>query len=125
VASWRAHSSFDHWIFDFPLIDWAELSSHSAKRIFMTTKSILIPAALAIALVVGTSSAPVQAAGCLEGAAVGGAAGHLAGHHTLVGAGVGCLIGRHEANKNERDNAYRNEREDAAQEREFGGGGRW
>ena len=88
----------------------------------MTTKSILIPAALAIALAVGTSSAPVLAAGCVEGAAVGGAAGHLAGHHTLLGAGVGFLIGRHEANKTER---YRNEREDAAQEREFGGGRRW
>jgi len=88
----------------------------------MTSKSFLIPAALAIALVVGASSAPAQAAGCVAGAAVGGAAGHLAGHHALLGAGVGCLIGRHEANKNER---YRNEREDAAQEREFGGGGRW
>jgi len=88
----------------------------------MTAKAILIPAALAIALAVSTFSAPVQAAGCLEGAAVGGTAGHLAGHHTLLGAGVGCLIGRHEASKQERE---RNERDDAAQEREFGGGGAW
>jgi hypothetical protein len=30
---------------------------------------------------------------------VGGVAGHYAGHHGLLGAGAGCLIGRHYANK--------------------------
>ena len=42
---------------------------------------------------------PVQAKGCLKGAVVGGAAGHFAGHHGLLGAAAGCVIGRHEANK--------------------------
>src|SRR5271165_7575223 len=40
-------------------------------------KSILMPAALAIALTVGVTSAPVRAAGCLKGAAIGGVAGYL------------------------------------------------
>jgi outer membrane lipoprotein SlyB len=45
---------------------------------------------------------PVEAKGCLRGAAVGGAAGHLAGHHGILGAAAGCVIGRHEANKRDR-----------------------
>lgn len=89
----------------------------------MTTKSILVPAALALALTVGAAPS-VQAAGCLKGAAVGGFAGHLAGHGWL-GAGAGCAIGRHEANKHEREETRRNAYEDSRQEREFGGGGRW
>ena len=68
-------------------------------------KSILMPAALAIALAAGLTSGPLQAAGCLKGAAVGGVAGHLAGHHGLLGAGAGCVIGRHEANKHARERA--------------------
>ena len=68
-------------------------------------KSILMPAALAIALAAGLTSGPLQAAGCLKGAAVGGVAGHVAGHHGLLGAGAGCVIGRHEANKHARERA--------------------
>ena len=41
----------------------------------------------------------MEAKSCLKGAAVGGAAGHLAGHHGILGAAAGCVIGRHEANK--------------------------
>ena len=44
-------------------------------------------------------SQPASAAGCLRGAVVGGVAGHYVGHHGLVGAGVGCAIGHHEAEK--------------------------
>jgi hypothetical protein len=51
-----------------------------------------------------------NAAGCVRGAAVGGVAGHLAGHHTLAGAAIGCAVGHHEAAKrarDERDDRYR------------------
>jgi hypothetical protein len=68
-------------------------------------KSILMPAALALALTAWLTPAQVQAAGCLKGAAVGGVAGHFAGHHGLLGAGAGCIIGRHEANKHARERA--------------------
>ena len=66
---------------------------------------ILMPAALALALAAWLTPAPVQAAGCLKGAAVGGVAGHVAGHHGLLGAGAGCIIGTHEANKHARERA--------------------
>jgi hypothetical protein len=44
----------------------------------------------------------------LKGAVIGGVAGHYAGHHGLLGAGAGCIIGHHEANKHarERERAY-------------------
>ena len=38
----------------------------------------------------------------MKGAIVGGAAGHVAGHHGLMGAAAGCAIGHHEAKKNEK-----------------------
>jgi hypothetical protein len=67
---------------------------------------ILVPAALALAVTaVSLSATPVSAAGCLKGAVIGGAAGHYAGHHGLLGAGADCLIGRHEANKHAREHA--------------------
>jgi len=78
----------------------------------------------AVTVVLAFNAAPVQA-GCLQGAAVGGVAGHLMGHHALLGAGAGCLVGHHEANRAARDEAARHQREDAAQEREYGGSGRW
>ncbi|MGS1032125.1 hypothetical protein [Burkholderia glumae] len=40
-----------------------------------------------------------DAADCLKGAAVGGVAGHVAGHHALLGAAAGCAIGHHQAAK--------------------------
>jgi hypothetical protein len=48
-------------------------------------------------------SPPAQAKGCLKGAVVGGAVGHYTDHHGLLGAAAGCLIGRHEAAKRERE----------------------
>ncbi|MGA8758652.1 MAG: hypothetical protein WB611_20495 [Stellaceae bacterium] len=63
-------------------------------------KLSMLPAALAIATTVGWLATSAHAAGCLKGAAVGGIAGHVAGHHGALGAGAGCAIGHHEANKN-------------------------
>jgi len=41
-----------------------------------------------------------NAEGCIKGAVVGGVAGHFVGKgHGLLGAGAGCAIGHHEANK--------------------------
>jgi uncharacterized protein YcfJ len=64
-------------------------------------KRVLIAAAL-VAMTGALPLAPANAAGCLKGAMVGGVAGHYVGHHGLLGAGVGCLIGRHHANKTAR-----------------------
>jgi hypothetical protein len=55
---------------------------------------ILCTAILGIAL----APAAAEAKGCIKGAIVGGVAGHLAGHGK-VGAVAGCIIGHHEANK--------------------------
>ena len=64
-------------------------------------RTILI-AVGALALTLG-SLAPAEAAGCLKGAAVGGVAGHVAGHHGVLGAAAGCVVGRHNANKSARE----------------------
>ena len=56
-------------------------------------------------LAAGLAGGPANAAGCLKGAAIGGVAGHFAGHHGLLGAGAGCLIGHHEASKHARERA--------------------
>ena len=47
-------------------------------------------------------SSATFAAGCLSGAAVGGVGGHLAGHHGVAGAAVGCAVGHHMAVKKQR-----------------------
>ena len=71
-------------------------------------KSILLPAAFAVAVAgLALSSTPAPARGCLKGAVIGGVAGHFAGHHGLLGAGAGCVIGHHEASKHARERAYR------------------
>ena len=66
-------------------------------------KYMLLPAAFAFLMAAGW--VPVQAAGCLKGVAVGGVAGHYAGHHGVLGAGAGCVIGHHEATKHAREKA--------------------
>ena len=66
----------------------------------------LVLAALAASLLAGVVAGPAYAAGCLKGAAIGGVAGHFMGHHGLLGAGAGCLIGHHEAAKHARESAH-------------------
>jgi uncharacterized protein YcfJ len=58
-------------------------------------KPLIICAAI---LAVAFSCTTAEAKGCIKGAIVGGVAGHLAGHGK-VGAVAGCIVGHHEANK--------------------------
>jgi hypothetical protein len=67
-------------------------------------KSMLVAAAAMLA-VIGLSSGPSEA-GCAKGAVIGGVAGHFIGHHGLLGAGVGCAIGHHEANRRDRERGW-------------------
>ena len=60
-------------------------------------KTSILVIVLVISLTVFSQAA--QAKGCLKGAVVGGVGGHVAGGHGLLGAGAGCLVGRHIANK--------------------------
>jgi uncharacterized protein YcfJ len=71
-------------------------------------KSIAIAAGLLLAAT-AFSAAPAEAAGCLKGAVVGGVAGHYMHHHGLLGATAGCVIGRHEANKQARQQTQQNQ----------------
>jgi len=64
-------------------------------------------------LLAGLAGAPAYAAGCLKGAAIGGVGGHFLGHHGLIGAGVGCLIGHHEAAKHARERAATQHQQDS------------
>ena len=64
-------------------------------------KSFSMQAAAIFAMALLPVSA--NAAGCLKGAAVGGMAGHVAGHHGLLGAGAGCALGHHSASKHARE----------------------
>jgi hypothetical protein len=65
-------------------------------------KWILTTACAAAISVVSLSGA--DAKGCIKGAIVGGVARHVAGHGKL-GAAAGCVIGHHEANKPDPNNA--------------------
>jgi hypothetical protein len=58
----------------------------------------------AITLAAVSMTAPADAKGCIKGALIGGTAGHFAGHHGVLGAAAGCIVGRHEANKAARQN---------------------
>ena len=64
----------------------------------MNRKLVTLVAASSMLFVTGA----VYAKGCLEGAAVGGVAGHVAGKHGAVGAAGGCAVGHHEANKKDK-----------------------
>jgi hydroxyethylthiazole kinase-like sugar kinase family protein len=71
-------------------------------------KSIVIAAGVLLAAT-ALSPAPAAAAGCLKGAVVGGVAGHFMHRHGVLGATAGCLVGRHEANKQARQQAQQNQ----------------
>jgi hypothetical protein len=72
----------------------------SVKKAMMFAAGMLVLA--------GAAAMQPAEAGCLSGAAVGGVVGHFAGHHGLIGAGVGCAVGHHrEAMRyRERDEYY-------------------
>src|SRR5579875_1564695 len=91
-------------VFALPAFTVAEPDSFRKETLM---RAIVIPAAVAVAamLTAGPMAGSAQARGCLKGAAVGGVAGHLLGHHALLGAGAGCLIGHHEASKRARERA--------------------
>ena len=65
-------------------------------------KTLLTCAVLALGLAISTGAA--DAKGCIKGAVVGGAAGHFAHHHGVLGAAAGCVIGHHMANKKAKEN---------------------
>ncbi|HXC29761.1 MAG TPA: hypothetical protein VNV38_17520 [Stellaceae bacterium] len=70
-------------------------------------KKIVIAFAVApLALLALATSHSAQAEGCLRGAVAGGVIGHFAGHHGLIGAGVGCAYEHHEATKRMREQQY-------------------
>jgi hypothetical protein len=70
-------------------------------------KKIAILAAVApLALLTLAAPHSAQAAGCIRGAIAGGVIGHFAGHHGLIGAGVGCAYEHHEATKRMREQDY-------------------
>ena len=64
-------------------------------------RSVFIVALAVAALSLGAAPR-LEAKGCIKGAIVGGIAGHYAGHGVLGAAG-GCVVGRHLANKQARE----------------------
>lgn len=72
--------------------------------------NIMKTAIIALALISSLTlfSQAAEAKGCLKGAVVGGVGGHLAGGHGVLGAGAGCLVGRHMANKKSKQEAVGN-----------------
>ena len=64
----------------------------------MSRKIVLI--ALTSAMLAATGAA--QAKNYIEGATVGGVAGHVADKHGTAGAVGGCAIGHHEASKKDK-----------------------
>jgi len=68
------------------------------------------------------ASGGAQAKGCLEGAAVGGVAGHVAGKHGVIGAAGGCAIGHHEAGKKEKEQEQQQQQQQTARAAPAAGG---
>ena len=67
----------------------------------MKKTMILVAGMLAVSGI--AMSQPANAAGCVRGAIAGGVMGHYAGHHGLIGAGIGCAYEHHEATKRTRE----------------------
>jgi hypothetical protein len=68
----------------------------------LVMKSMIVAAAATLAIF-GLLSGPANAReGCVKGAVIGGVVGHVVGGHGLLGAGAGCMIGRHEADRHDR-----------------------
>lgn len=63
-----------------------------------------VTAAACVAAISFALAPAADAKGCIKGAIVGGVAGHMAGHGKL-GAAAGCVVGHHEANKKDPNNA--------------------
>ncbi len=91
------------WVADGPAVD---ATRSYVKRLLLedvgpfaseVNMKLLLVALVASGLALVSTGA--DAKGCLKGAVVGGAAGHFAGHHGLLGAAAGCAIGHHQANK--------------------------
>ena len=61
--------------------------------------------AIGLGFAVFAAATVAEAKGCIKGAIVGGVAGHYAGEHGVLGAAAGCVVGRHQANKRDRQNA--------------------
>lgn len=64
----------------------------------MRVSTLLIAASLL------SGSLATAQAGCVTGAIVGGIAGHMVGHGKL-GAAAGCVVGHHEAKKDQQRQA--------------------
>src|SRR5277367_3646669 len=73
---------------------------------FVVKKIAILTAVAPLALMVLAIPHSAQAAGCVRGAIAGGVIGHYAGHHGLIGAGVGCAYEHHEATKRMREQDY-------------------
>lgn len=64
-------------------------------NVLETTRMRKVFFILILGSAVPSVSTMANSKGCLNGAAVGGVGGHVAGHHGLIGAAAGCAIGHH------------------------------
>ena len=64
-------------------------------------RKILLMAVLSITA--GALPGITSAHGCIKGDVVGGAVGHVAGHHGMAGAAIGCAVGHHRAKVREKE----------------------
>src|SRR5436305_12774830 len=66
-----------------------------------------VSAAVMAALLLTAQTVTADAKGCIKGALVGGAAGHMVGHGKM-GAAAGCVVGHHNANKKQQQQQQQN-----------------